>query len=495
MSMRVPRKATLALAALVLTLLALPSAASAATCAYSGTGNWQAVGSWNCGHVPTNADDAIIGSGDNVLVDDPTQNAVAGTLAVEGGTLQFANARTLSVSGTTALGSATITGNGELDAGGALTKTTGSQLRIENGATVAVGADSSWSGGDTCVTSGGVLRLEATFTIATGAGGFTCNNTGQIQVVTGGRLLKNSGGTTTVSTLLDNDGTVQAAQGTLSVAAAPTSSADTGTFLADAGAELTLTGARALGATARIGGAGTARVTASITLPAGATLDPATLTLDSGTLSLDGAAPATTLPQVNLSGGTFSGIRNRTITSLTATSGTLAGNHIATVTGAFTKSTGGQMRLEDGVSFRPEGTSTWSGGDFCITTTGVLRLASTFTIATGAGGFVCNNTGQIQVVAGGRLHKTSGGTTTVSTLLDNDGTVQASQGTLSVAAAPAAATDAGTFLADAGGELVLAGARSLGTTGRIGGAGTTRVTSTVTLPNGATLDSGRADAR
>ena len=64
--------------------------------------------------------------------------------------------------------------------------------------------------------------------------------------------------------------------------------------------------------------------------------------------------------------------------------------------------------------------------------------------------------------------------------------MQAAQGTLSVAAAPAVAADTGTFLADAGAELTLAGIRTVN--GRVGGAGLVRTTASVTLPSGATLD-------
>ncbi len=471
-----PRKAIFALAALLAALLALPAAASADACGYNGSGNWSAPGSWSCGHVPTGADDVTLGSGDNVVLD---QNSSAATLVLDGGTLQTGGARTLTVSGATTLRSGTLTGSGTLAAAGALTKTTSAQLRIEGG-TLAVGAASTWNGGDICVITGGVMRLDATFTIATGGGNFVCNSgNGQVQVAAGGRLLKDSPGTSTISTLLDNDGTVQAAQGTLSVAAAPAVATDTGTFLAES--ELTFAGIRTV--TGRIGGAGHVRTTASVTLPGGATLDPAALTLDSGTLTLDGATPATTLPLVTLSGGTFSGARNRTIGTLTATSGTLSGGHTATVTGTFTKATGGQMRLEDSISFRPQADSTWSGGDICVITSAAFRIEATFTIGTGAGNFVCNSgNGQVQVVSGGRLHKTSGGTSTVSTLLDNDGTVQASSGVLSLAAGTG--TDTGTFVADS--ELTFAGIRTV--TGRIGGAGHVRTTASVTLPGGATLD-------
>ncbi len=473
-----PRKAIFALATLLSALLALPAAAKADACGYQGSGNWSAAASWSCSHVPTGADDVTLGSGDNVVLD---QNSSAATLVLDGGTLQTGGARTLTVSGATTLRSGTVTGSGTLAAAGALTKTTSAQLRIEGG-TLAVGTASTWNGGDICVLTGGVMRLDATLTIATGGGNFVCNSgNGQVQVAAGGRLLKDSPGTSTVSTLLDNDGTVQAAQGTLSVAAGPAVAADAGAFLADTGAELTLAGIRTVNG--RVGGAGLIRTTASVTLPSGAILDPAALTLDSGTLTLDGATPATTLPLVTLSGGTFSGARNRIIGTLTATSGTLSGGHTATVTGAFTKATGGQMRLEDAISFRPQADSTWTGGDICVLTSAAFRIEATFTIGTGAGNFVCNSgNGQIQVVAGGRLHKTSGGTSTVSTLLDNDGTVQASTGVLSLAAGTG--TDAGTFLADS--ELTFAGIRTV--SGRIGGAGHVRTTASVTLPGGATLD-------
>ena len=212
-------------------------------------------------HVPTGADDVTLGSGDNVVLD---QNSSAATLVLDGGTLQTGGARTLTVTGATTLRSGTITGSGTVAAAGALTKTTGSQFRLEGG-TLAVGTASTWNGGDICVITGGVMRLDATLTIATGGGNFVCNSgNGQVQVTAGGRLLKDSPGTSTVSTLLDNDGTVQAAQGTLSVAAAPALGADAGTFLADAGAELTFAGIRTLAAAGRIGGAGTARFTSSV---------------------------------------------------------------------------------------------------------------------------------------------------------------------------------------------------------------------------------------
>ena len=400
-----------------------------------------------------------------LTLDGATPATTLPLVTLSGGT--FSGARNRTIGALTAT-SGTLSGGHIATVTGAFTKATGGQMRLEDSISFRPQADSTWTGGDICVLTSAVFRIEATFAIGTGAGNFVCNSgNGQIQIVSGGRLHKTSGGTSTVSTLLDNDGTVQASTGVLSLAAG--TGTDAGTFLADS--ELTFAGIRTV--SGRIGGAGHVRTTASVTLPGGATLDPAALTLDSGTLTLDGAAPATTLPLVTLSGGTFSGARNRSIGTLNATSGTLSGGHIATVTGAFTKTTGGQLRLEDSISLRPQIDSTWTGGDICVITSAVFRIEATFAIGTGAGNFVCNSgNGQIQIVSGGRLHKTSGGTSTVSTLLDNDGTVQASSGVLSLAAGTG--TDAGTFLGDA--ELTLAGLRTLTAAGRIGGAGLVRTT-------------------
>ena len=113
--------------------------------------------------MPNGADDVTVGSGDNVVLD---QNGSAATLTLEsGGALQLGSARTLAVSGATTLRQGTISGSGTLAAAGALTKTTGGQMRIEGG-TVAIGAASTWNGGDICIITGGVMRLDATFTIA-----------------------------------------------------------------------------------------------------------------------------------------------------------------------------------------------------------------------------------------------------------------------------------------------------------------------------------------
>ena len=329
-------------------------------------------------------------------------------------------------------------------AAGALTKTTSAQFRLEGG-TLAVGAASTWNGGDICVITGGVMRLDATLTIATGGGNFVCNSgNGQVQVAAGGRLLKDSPGTSTVSTLLDNDGTVQAGQGTLSVAAAPAVATDAGAFLADTGAELTLAGIRTVNGRDR-------RCRAR-----------------PHDRQRHAAERRHARPRGTHARQRHAHARRRHAGHHAAARDAVGRDvqrrpqphhrHAHRDVGHAVRRTyrDRHRRVHEGhrrpaaargrISFRPQADSTWTGGDICVITSAAFRIEATFTIGTGAGNFVCNSgNGQIQIVSGGRLHKTSGGTSTVSTLLDNDGTVQASSGVLSLAAGTG--TDAGTFLA------------------------------------------------
>ena len=94
---------------------------------------------------------------------------------------------------------------------------------------------------------------------------------------------------------------------------------DAGAWQIDAPATLVLNAGRTFAATGSIGGDGALSVSSgTTTVPDAATLNPATLNANGGTLNLNGTAPATTLPQVNLAGGTLGGTRNRTIGTLAA---------------------------------------------------------------------------------------------------------------------------------------------------------------------------------
>ena len=247
------------------------------------------------------------------------------------------------------------------------------QLRLEDAISFRPQIDSTWTGGDICIITAAVLRIEATFTIGTGAGNFVCNSgNGQVQVVSGGRLHKTSGGTSTVSTLLDNDGTVAGLQRRPLARRrrrrqrrrrlprrAPSSPSP---------------------ASARVNRPHRRRRARPHDrerrpLPGGATLDPAALTLDSGTLTLDGARPPTTLPLVTLSGGTFTGARNRTYRHAERhvrdahrrphrdDHRHVHQDHRAASCGSRTASASARRS-----------TPTWTGGDICIITGAVLRI-------------------------------------------------------------------------------------------------------------------------
>ena len=70
-----------------------------------------------------------------------------------------------------------------------------------------------------------------------------------------------------------------------------------------------------------VGGPGTwGSPPATSTVADGGTLDPATLNLAGGSLALDGTAPATTSRR-SITGGAFTGTRNRSVTALNALNG------------------------------------------------------------------------------------------------------------------------------------------------------------------------------
>lgn len=88
------------------------TAAPVATCTSAATGNWSAVATWDCGHVPTTGDTVVIASGHTITVDADTATLSSLTVA---GTLQFDSTgvgRTLSVTG-----NLTVNSGGVLDIG------------------------------------------------------------------------------------------------------------------------------------------------------------------------------------------------------------------------------------------------------------------------------------------------------------------------------------------------------------------------------------------
>ena len=73
---------------------------------------------------------------------------------------------------------------------------------------------------------------------------------------------------------------------------------------------------------------------------------------------------------------------------------------------------------------------TWDQGTICVSNDGRLRLAHTFTVGTNAGNLQnCSGvTGQVVVLAGGKIDKTVGGTNFFSLPVHNQGTISIGDG-------------------------------------------------------------------
>lgn len=135
--------------------------ASDATCSSQvSSGNWNTIGTWDCGHVPIAADNVVITAGQTITMD--VASAALGTLTVNG-TLDTSAASSFALSFTTlSIGSAgTLTANGSAIS---VTGTSGPLLSITSGGT--------FTGGTSVVTVTG----NASSTLTGGTGTFTGSN-------------------------------------------------------------------------------------------------------------------------------------------------------------------------------------------------------------------------------------------------------------------------------------------------------------------------------
>ena len=496
------------LVAIALALL-LPSAeASAASCDFQGPGaDWQTPGNWSCMHVPTGSDDVTLGAlgaGDNVTLSGSAEAASVslGSLSV----LDMEPDATLAVAGAMSATSGTVTGSGELTVAGAFTKSSSGQLTVRQGAGVILAADSSVTGGSICLQELGggepSMRLDARMTIEASApaDAFNCSN-GDDDVphliVSGtGELIKNGVGLTRVLTAMDNDGLVRADSGHLQVFGTAGGASD-GSYVAAAGAKLEFFATSHVGPSGHVGGPGTTRVSADLILAPGATFDPAALELASQTLELQGAG-SLSLPKVSVTGGTLRSTRDMLLTELDVTSGTLRGDATTTIPpgGSFSKTTAGQMTIRDEADLVLDVDAALAGGSICLQDLGSgdpsMQLNARLTIEAAAHGdaFNCTNGADVPhliVHPGGELLKTGPGVKRVRTPMENDGMVQVEEGTLQSYGTAGAASD-GAYLAASGATVEFNATALVGPSGRVGGAGSARVSAPVTLQSGATLD-------
>ena len=374
-----PLPIALATCALVTLAVVLPSAASAASCSYTGAsgGSWHTASNWSCNEVPDSGDSVDIAISDNVSV---AAAATAGSLALSSnGTITFASDATLAVSGpmtaTHSGTTGTIAGGGALSVGGTFTKSGDGHLSVTNDSIfgpspdVTLNGAATLNGGTMCVADNGDgntdlpnLYINSTFTIAAGASTspFPCTPGPRIHVTSTGHLIKASSGTTSTLHGIENDGTVTAQNGTLgldgpSAVDAPNGNAtvtNDGDYIASAGATISFASNHSVSSQGRVGGAGTTSIGhGSLSMGAGSTLDPAVLNLVlTGSLVLDGTSPVS-LPVLNFNGAGFNpGFdtdRPVTVTNLN-------------VTGAGTISGGGSVTVPSGGSFSKTGSGTLS---------------------------------------------------------------------------------------------------------------------------------------
>jgi hypothetical protein len=446
------------------------------------------------------------------------------TLVLAGQTLELAGSGTVSLPSVSLAGgtldstrdlrpdelsvtSGTLSGNGTTTMlpGSTFSKTTAGQLTVRQGADLIMNVDSALAGGSICLQDLGAgepsVQLGARLTLEAGASAdpFNCSNGADVPhllVRPGGELVKTGPGLKRVRTPMKNDGEVRVVEGTLQSFGTAGASAE-GEYLADAGATVEFNAPALVGPAGRVGGAGTARVSAAVTLAAGATLDPQALELASQTLKLEGVG-SMSLGSVSMAGGTLDSTRELHPTDLSVTTGTLSGNGTTAVPagGSFSKTTAGRLTVRDGADLMLDVDSTLAGGSICLQDLGggdpSLQLNARLTIEATANedAFDCSNGADIPhllVNPGAELVKTGPGVKRVRTPMKNDGEVRVVEGTLQ-SFGTAGASAEGEYLADAGATVEFNAPALVGTAGRVGGAGTARVSGAVTLAAGATLN-------
>ncbi|WP_222595614.1 beta strand repeat-containing protein, partial [Microcystis aeruginosa] len=298
---------------------------------------------------------------------------------------------------------------------------------IENQGTV------TWTNGDIYLYNGATWNNTATgvFDIQ-GNNGFYQWYSNQAKLNNAGTLKKTAGtGTTTISTQLNNTGTVQVQTGTLNLTGGGSSS---GVLQVNSGANLNFGGGNHTLSDGQLTGSGIISVNgANLTVSGAIVSDVNNLTLSNGTLALNGTT-GSTVDNLTQSGGTLSGTGEVIVNNnYNWTSGTQSGTGKTTLKGTTNISTTNTKSV-DTRTIENQGTVTWTNGDIYLyngatwnnTATGVFDIQ-------GNNGFYQWYSNQAKLNNAGTLKKTAGtGTTTISTQLNNTGTVQVQTGTLNL---------------------------------------------------------------
>ena len=462
----------------------------------AGGGNWSTASNWSLNRVPQPGDSVVIalaGTYSVTLDASPT----VGFLYLGGasGTQTFSmSARTLTVAGGIVAGP-----NGAM----LVTTSTINGLLVNQGTLVAQG--NSTMAGSFMGTAGSTLRVQGSpsgFASPTVTSGFTNNGLIEITEVAGaygsqltvsGTLtnavgasitsLVGAGGARTLSAELNNQGTltVSGAQG-LTLSRASAAHVNSGTIDLTGGS-LTITQS---GTTPSLTNTGTLNIAATRTLGmSGGVFDQNAGTLTgTGTLSLasltwnltPGFTNATTslaLSSVTVNGpGTLTNASLQTLTVSSSTinaplvnQGTLITQGTSTIAGSFTASAGSTLRAQGSpVGF---GNLTVSSG---FTNNGLIEI----TEVAGAYGSQLTVSGTLVNAVGGTVRTLtgSGGSRTLVTNLDNDGTLSLTPGAAGTLTLTGSLSGDGTIDMDIGGltagsqydRLNMSGALTLGNT-------------------------------
>jgi hypothetical protein len=358
------------------------ASAHAAACVSDASGDWGDPATWtSCGGgVPGSGDSASIVSGHDVSVN--SARSVASLSLASGATLSFGvNSPIVSVAGAMNATGGTITGVGRVEVAGLFTKSTANPLTIGSNAALVLDGDGAVAGGTIDLNTGDpLLQINGTFTLeSTNANAAPIGGaaTAGLVIGSGGVLVDQQAGDTSILVGYVNRGEIRAEAGLLELVFGTQSEISTGTYEATDGDVLELDDDNQIqgigaGDRAALEGAGTIDLgSGTTTVGAFADITAANLVVDSATLDVSGSgqyAPGSLV----LIDGTIVSTRDGSATTLTAFDGTLEGDHTFTPA-TFEKKGGDELAIADGTDLVLNGTATHIGGSVCLreTTPGV----------------------------------------------------------------------------------------------------------------------------
>jgi hypothetical protein len=376
--------------------------------------------------------------------------------AIAGAIVSVANGATVTASGSNTFSSGTVNGTGTFDVTGTLAWSGGSMA--EAGQTTIAPAGAITHGSSTTfLATGRTLDVQGTLELISTAGiSQSTAPAALIQVESTGTLLKSTAvGNATINVVVDNDGSVQSSAGTLFLSGGTGAGTSTGDYSGTGGATVSLSGGtHTLGDGVTL--TGTAIAGATVTVPNGATVTAA------GTNAFSAGIVNGT--------GTFS------------VTGTLAWS-------------GGSMTEAGHTTIAPAGAITHGSSTTFLATGRTLDVQGMLELISTAG--ISQSTapaGLIQVAATGTLRKsTAVGNATINVVVDNDGSVESTAGTLFLSGGTGAGTSTGDYSGTGGGTVSFnGGTDTLGDGVTL--TGSAIAGSTVTIPNGATVTASGSNA-